>query len=217
MTSTRYTLPLLFAFFLLPSAVEATFFHNTTGLGSYESSVTFSEVAVAHGTFVTTQFSAYGVEFPNYPVYDSNVTGSGNNVSGAGLRRYGLLDGTTPTVIVIKFTETLTEAAFALVTYNGNGAQNKFEALLDNAVQETAFVESVTNRTDNFYGFTGFNFDAIRVTVAGATGGNTILDNIQLGAAFDDGNDAVPEPATAVIWTALGGLGLIAFRRRRVA
>jgi len=217
MTSTRFTLPLLLAFFVLPSAVEATFFHNTTGLGSYESSVTFSEVAVSHGAFVTNEFSAYGVEFPSYPVYDSNVTGSGNNVSGAGLRRYGYGDGSTPTVIVIKFTETLTEAAFALVSDDGNGAQNKFEALLGNAVQETDYVDAVANRTDNFYGFTGINFDAIRVTVAGATGGNTVLDNIQLGAAFDGGTGSVPEPATAVIWTALGGLGLIAYRRRRVA
>ena len=39
--------------------------------------------------------------------------------------------------------------------------------------------------------------------------------DVVIGLAFDSDNEVIPEPTTLAIWSVLGGIGLVASRRRR--
>jgi hypothetical protein len=197
------------------NVAEAAFFNNTTGLASPESTVTFSEQSLTDGVGVTNQFAPQGVEF-SFLIFDDNTYGGGGftNISDEALFRPAAADGITPTVFTVSFTTALTGAAFAMVTNTGTGS-NTFEALLAGAVVETGTRASDISAADNYYGFTGITFDAIRVSVDSSTNGWMVIDNVQLGSASHGGSGAVPEPATLVIWSVMAAIGLVTHHRRR--
>ena len=70
---------------------------------------------------------------------------------------------------------------------------------MNNSVVDTFSTATNTTSSNNFYGFTGVTFDAIRVTAAAS--GPAALDNIQLGTATAQ---SVPEPFS-IIGTLVGG------------
>jgi hypothetical protein len=97
-----------------------------------------------------------------------------------------------------------------LVTQPGTST---FEALLFGNSTFFSVVDRFSIATDrvstnNFYGFTGVTFDAIRV-FPGGSDGIAIIDNLQFGTATVQ---SVPEPLT-VIGTIIGGT--VAMRMRK--
>ncbi len=92
----------------------------------------------------------------------------------------------TTNPFLISFTQSQSQAAFSLVT---NPGTSTFDALLNNSVVDTFSTATNTTSSNNFYGFTGVTFDAIRVTAA--LNGIAVIDNIQLGTATAQ---SVPEP-----------------------
>lgn len=185
---------------------NAGFIHNSTGLTSPVTTVTFSEVALANDTVVTDQFLGLGMEFgalsPTDGLYFSSTAGS----QGAGLQNF-FPDTYNP--FVIYFTTAVSEAAFEMIT---NGTTDTFTAFLNGNVVETASLRTGLWR---FYGFTGIVFDEIRVGIGGDVGsGNQRhmrLDNVQIGSAV-----SVSEPPILTI-LALGLMGLagLSFARYR--
>ena len=104
----------------------------------------------------------------------------------------------------ILFDQPVSEAAFG---YAKNPTTVLVEALLSGVVVES-FNQNVHFNVPgtSYLGFTGIIFDEIRVTANVQEG---LVDNIQFN------NAAVPEPASIAIWSALGGIGMLAARRRR--
>lgn len=178
---------------------------NNTGISSPAETITFSEVPLASGTPVTSQFASLGVTFSPALYYDvqplffptdflANFDENGNISNPA----------------TIFFANDQTAAAFAVQT---NPGTSTFEALL-NGVEVESFTASTELSTlpdltnaSNFYGFSGIVFNEIMVT------SNTSffqMDNLQL----SDAATAVPEPGTlALFGIALAGLAV--FYRRR--
>lgn len=185
------------------TGASAATVNNTTGLTAPVTTITFSEVSgIAAGAVVTDQFAAFGATFGSLSS-SAGLYFANNGNPGAGLQNF-FPDTYNP--FSIKFSGTVTEAAFAMIT---NGYTDKFTALLNGVV-----VESFTAPTGNwrYYGFTGIAFDEIQVEIGtGSTASNRHmrLDNLQIGAI-----SAVPLPAGGLLL--LSGLfGVAAFKRRK--
>lgn len=112
-----------------------------------------------------------------------------------------------PTInpFLISFTQPQSQAAFSLVTNIGTST---FQALLNNSVVDSFSAATDVTSSNNFYGFTGVTFDAIRVTAPG--NGAAIIDNIQLGTATAQ---SVPEPFS-IIGTLVGGAAALRMRKK---
>lgn len=184
-------------------ASAATIIASGTGLAAPVTTITFSEFGVSSGAVVTNQYESLGATFGSLTATEGLYqTTSGS--PGNGLQNY-FPDTYNP--FSIKFTGTVTEAAFEMIT---NGYTDKFTAKL-NGVE----VESFTHTTGNwaYYGFTGITFDEIVVNVgysSTATNKHMRLDNVQIGAITP-----VPVSATVpLLLSALGGLCLIGRRRK---
>lgn len=201
---------------------QAGFSNSASGLASPGSTVTFLEIALADYTLMTTQYASEGVTFSTASggsptlFFDTNDYGGGSYPSMSGNVVHSLdLPESPPSIpLLISFAGPITEAAFAMYTKTGSGV-NTFEALLDGDVVATGTHASDATETDNYYMFTGITLDAIRITIDPTTNGFFIIDNIQLGAEAFTGGQPVPEPASAVLWSVLGAVGLVARRRRR--
>ncbi|WP_310419122.1 PEP-CTERM sorting domain-containing protein [Chamaesiphon sp. OTE_8_metabat_110] len=88
-----------------------------------------------------------------------------------------------------------------------NPGTSTFNALLNNSVVDTFSTATNNTSSNNFYGFTGVTFDAIRVTAANNF---ATIDNIQFGTATAQ---SVPEPFS-IIGTLVGGTAAFRIRKK---
>ncbi len=188
------------------SAQAAPLFTDAT-FAPGSSVVTFSEVALASGTAVTSQFT--GVTFAtNGPgsFYIGNGTyAAANPVSGNYLDSFS--GGTRATIYDIIFNADVS-AAGAFWEFNAPST-TKFTAL-NNGVAVDSFIYSNVNccSSAEFLGFQGLAFDTIRVS--NISGNDFYMDKLTFTAAD------VPEP-TGVALFGVAALGLALARRRKTA
>ncbi len=159
---------------------------------------------MANNTVLTNQYSSLGVTFSglyannSYGVYPNIVTNAATNFEGGGLNIVN--------PFTISFAQSQSQAAFALATAP---VTSTFEALLNGSVVDSFLSATSTNITNDFYGFTGVTFDAIRVTVGGS-GSGAVIDNLQFNSAAAQ---SVPEPFT-IIGTLVGGTAAVRMKKK---
>ena len=151
------------------------------------------------GTALTNQYSSLGVTFSG--LFSNTTTNGFPNINLPAAKNFST---TTTNPFLISFTQSLSQAAFSLATNTGTST---FDALLNNSVVDTFSTATNTSSSNNFYGFTGVTFDAIRVT---AGSGPALIDNIQLGTATAQ---SVPEPCS-IIGTLVGGTAAFWIRKK---
>jgi hypothetical protein len=184
---------------------QAASLNNGTGISNPTNTITFSEIPLANGTPLTNQYSGLGVTFSG--LY-ANLFAAGANINPPAATNYSGFGSTSP--FLIGFTQPQSEAAFRLATANPLTAT--FEALRNNSVVGTFSAPASLSNTNNFYGFTGVTFDAIRVTTVASSFDVTIIDNIQFGSATAQ---SVPEPFS-IIGTLVGGTAAFRIRKKLV-
>lgn len=194
----RRILGLLVCLLLVASEAKATPINGTvTGLTSPNAVLTFSEVALASGTSLTNQFTAFGVTFLGGTYYDPQAgifpTVAAGNFSAVGTPPVGL---TNPFTVV--FTAPVGAAALQFAT---NPGTTTFTARRGVVIVES-FV-AATSQSLLFYGFQGINFDNILINVS-SDNNAALFDNIQRATP-------VPEPTTMILL----GTGVVAVLRRR--
>jgi hypothetical protein len=177
---------------------------NGTGISNPATTITFSEFPLATDTVLTNQYSSLGVTFTG--LFANNNYGSsgfpniGGNVAATFLSSDGI-----GSPFVIQFSQSQSQAAFSFVT---NPGTSTFEALSNGVLVDSFTSTTNTSSTNNFYGFTGVAFDAIRVTPGGFSS-QALVDNIQFNAA----DQSVPEPFT-IIGTLVGGTAAMRMRKK---
>lgn len=179
---------------------QAGTFNNSTGLTNPTQTINFNEFPLAEGDQVTNQFSSLGVSFTN--LYNTRAyNNSFPNIAGNTLANF--INGSINNSFSIKFNNTLTEAAFTLVT---NPGISTLTALLNGVVVET-FTATTHTSSGNFYGFAGINFNEIVVN-AGGVNNAALIDNIQT-------SKSVPEPASLIGILGLGAFGITSLCKRK--
>ena len=151
------------------------------------------------GTALTNQYSSLGVTFSG--LFSDTTNNGFPNINLPAAKNFS----PTTNPFLISFTQSRSQAAFSLVTNTGTST---FDALLNNSVVDTFSTATNTSSSNNFYGFTGVTFDAIRVTAA--LNGIAVIDNIQRGTATAQ---SVPEPFS-IIGTLVGGTAAFRIRKK---
>ena len=175
-------------------ASAATIVASPSGVANPAVTLTFEEVNPGVGSLVTNQYGNLGVTFSPGLKYSSQ-TGF-PNIEGATLGNF------SPYITgpyVLNFSAVQSSAAFALVS---NNTEYLFESLLNGQTLESFTAPVGFGSSSNFYGFTGSQFDSIRIT--SLSNDFLLLDNLQF-----DGTvmSAVPEPSTWAMM--LLGFGLV--------
>jgi len=172
---------------------QAVSLNNGTGISNPATTITFDDLG--SGDLLTDQYSSLGVTFAGLEVYNTSP-GYPNMTELVGFN--------FANPFLISFTQPQSQAAFSFITEAGTST---FEALLNDSVVETFFATTDLDSTNNFYGFTGVTFNAIRVTAAGDLGS---IDNLQFGTATAQ---PVPEPFS-IIGTLIGGTAAFRIRKK---
>lgn len=182
---------------------QAASLNNSTGISNPGTTITFSEIPLADGTPLTNEYSSLGVTFTG--LLYSSFPASAPNINSPTARNFS----PTTNPFLISFTQLQTGAAFSLITESL--VSSNFEALFENTVVDSFNFETDSIDPNNFHGFTGVTFDAIRIN---AGGGAALIDNIQFNSAFTP--TAVPEPFT-IIGTLIGGTTALRMRKKMKA
>jgi hypothetical protein len=194
---------LLAALALISGPARAAFFNADVGLTTPDRTVDFESVVLATNDDVSDQFLNLGLKFDsafaNADMNPAFAHFSGNRVGNFRSGQAFLAD------FAIHFVSPVSAAAFALVT--ADGGVSTFAAYLHGVLVESASAPSSLTSSENIYGFDGIVFDELKIHV-NTTDHALLIDNLQ------PINAPVPEPASAGLL--LGGLGLLAWLKRRV-
>lgn len=175
---------------------QAALINNSFGLTGTFQTIGFESVALMTNQAVSTQFQSLGVTFTNAfgnPVANSLPNFSGNRIGNfqGGIGNVGTL--------TMDFSSVLDSVAFALVTSPGTST---IQAYLNGLLVESNTAPTDTTSFTNFYGFTGIQFNQVRLSVVSFDNA-LLIDNLQLAPA----NLSVPEPTSeALVMLALAGL-----------
>lgn len=187
---------------------QAASLNNSTGISNPATTITFSEIPLADSTPLINQYSSLGVTFTN--LFYSTINYNFPNINPPTATNFPNTTNIISTPFLISFTQLQSQAAFSIVT---NAGSSNFEALLNNIVVDSFTSATDTTNANNFYGFTGVTFDAIRIS-AGGSNSAAAIDNIQFNSAFTP--TAVPEPFT-IIGTLIGGTTALRIRKKMKA
>jgi len=182
---------------LIAAPSQAAFIDNTSGLTGTFTTQTFNTNA-GSGTAAANQFAGMTFGAGNY--VDNAYNGAYPNMQGSVIDNFGSGVEVNPTVI--DFSSIMSSVAFAFVSNPGTSI---FSAYLGSTLVESDTV--ATGYGGNFYGFTGIDFNSIRIN-AGGSNHAYILDNLE--------SNNVPEPGSFAL-LALGIFGLMAARRNKRA
>ena len=195
------------AVIMVAAGAQAAPLTTNAGFVATDTTISFSEVALASGTAVTNQFA--GVTFATngpgkFYIGNGSYTNA-TNVSGAYLDSFS--GGNRATIYDIIFGADVT-AAGAFWEFNAPSSAT-FTAL-NNGVAVESYVYSNTNccNSAEFRGFQGLTFDTLRVS--NITGVDFYMDKLSFTAAD------VPEPAGVALF-GIAALGLALARRRKAA
>ena len=186
---------------------QAASLNNSTGISNPGTTITFSEIPLADSTPLTNEYSSLGVTFTNLFYNTKNYDFP--NISPPTASNFSNITNIASNPFLISFAQLQTGAAFSLVT--DSLVSSNFEALFENTVVDSFNFETDSIDPNNFHGFTGVTFDAIRIN---AGGGAALIDNIQFNSAFTP--TAVPEPFT-IIGTLIGGTTALRMRKKMKA
>lgn len=195
------------AVIVVAAGAQAAPLTSNAGFTAADTTISFSEVALAAGTAVTNQFA--GVTFatngPGKFYIGNGSYATAANVSGAYLDSFS--GGTRATIYDIIFGADVS-AAGAFWEFNNNTTAT-FTAL-NNGLAVDSFIYSNVNccGSSEFRGFQGVTFDTLRVS--NITGTDFYMDKLSFKAA------EVPEPAGVALF-GIAALGVAFARRRKVA
>jgi len=215
---------LLLGLGLLSATVRATPLINSTGISGATGQITFQELALTQGDLITNQYAGLGATFSGQGLFFQTL-------NTGGLLPNHLFDGPTePTAtpapgtaisFLIQFAGTVSAASVQLL-FAAPGitdtTQLTMTALAGGITQETFPVinPDLNNFSNNFYGFTGLSFDAIRVDVnytgAPTTRPGVGLDNVAFAAVAPSGAPELGGTAYLPLFSA--GMLLMLSRRR---
>ena len=135
----------------------ADHFNNLTGLASPDQTITFDEHTFVNGTFITNQYSDFGVVFSPALEYSTPDFGDPNIVPP------WLFTGPTGlTAIDISFTNNVDAAALTLVT--SASTTSTFTALFNGNVIESFSASTDSTSSSNFFGFTNIQFNELAIS-----------------------------------------------------
>ncbi len=179
-------------------AFAAPIIASSNGIAAPAQTITFDELVFPANTLITNQYAALGVTFTSGLRY-SPQTGF-PNITGNTLGNF------SPYVAgpyTLSFSSLQSSAAFAMVS---NSSVYTFQSFLGASLVESFDSVIGASSASNFFGFSGSNFDSIRIT--SNSNDSFLIDNLKLSSV-----GAVPEPTTWMLML-LGMVG-IGFSMRR--
>jgi|GEM_PF-1232641 len=198
---------------------NANSFQNTFGLSDPHSTITFGLQDYPDITSITNQYINQGIVFsPNVFYFSNNprliLPSEPPFFINALITNYIPFETIPSGSVVISFTQTQTEVAFALGTQSN---ATTFQAFLGTNLIDSFTANTTYLSLNNFFGFSGITFDSIKITVSNnnAIASTFGLDNIQIPIT-----SSVPEPLNilgATAGLALFGTVSSALKRRKLS